>query len=373
MNEPSIGSRERELVAACLESGWLTSGTHVEQLEGGWSTYCGRSEGVALSNGTAALQVAFRLLDLEPGDEVVMPTFTIMSCALAVVYNGGVPVLVDSDPGTFCMDVNEVEAKITDRTRAILAVDMYGHPADMDRLMAIAARNGIEIIEDAAEAHGAEHLTGRKDGPGSWRKCGSFGRMSVFSFYANKLITTGEGGMIVTDDAGVAQRARTLRNLAFSRERRFLHDELGFNFRLTDVQAAIGVAQIDRIDEIVARKRAIAARYSEALTGILGLQLPVERPWARSVFWMYAVVVNPETELTASDVARSLEAAGIETRPFFLGMHAQPPLRERGLFDGERYPVADRLARDGFYLPSGLTLSDNQVDQVSEAVAGVFE
>lgn len=368
MNEPLIGSRERELVADCLASGWLTAGKYVDTFEEEWSSYCGRRYGIAVSNGTTALQLALRLLDLRSGDEVIMPTFTIMSCALAVLYNGGVPVLVDSDPDTFCMDAEQVEARITERTRAILAVHMYGHPCDMDPLVATAERHGIELIEDAAEAHGAMY---RSEATG-WQRCGSFGLASVFSFYANKPITTGEGGMLVTDDERVAERARSLRNLAFSPERRFLHVDLGFNFRMTDVQAAIGVGQLGRVDEIVARKRAIAERYTGGLGEVASLKLPVERDWARSVFWMYAVVVGEGSPVDVTQGVAALAELGIETRPFFVGMHEQPVLRGRGLFEGESYPVAERLARDGFYLPSGLALNDDQIDHVCGAVREVF-
>jgi perosamine synthetase len=220
------------------------------------------------------------------------------------------------------------------------------------------------VIEDAAEAHGAEY----RMPDGQWRRCGSFGVLSAFSFYANKLVTTGEGGMVLCDDDEMAERLRRLRNLAFLPGRRFLHEELGFNFRLTNLQAAIGVAQVDRVEDVVLRKRAIAARYTERLSGNDGLQTPSEASWARSVYWMYGITLDPSAGRTAADLAARLHDAGVETRPFFLGMHRQPALRARGLFTGEDYPVADRLAEYGLYLPSGVGLTDDQVDIVCDAV-----
>jgi perosamine synthetase len=292
-----------------------------------------------------------------------MPTFTIISCALPVVLAGAIPVLVDSDPHTWTMDVDQVESRITARTRAIMPVHIYGHPVDMDPLLEVARRHGLAIIEDAAEAHGAEYRG---------RRAGSFGTSSCFSFYANKLLTTGEGGMVLVDDDRLAERARGLRNLGFQPGRRFLHAELGFNFRLTNLQAALGLHQVGRMDEIVARKRQMGQAYTERLSEMPGVELQVQQPWARSVYWMYGLVVREETGLDAAEFARRLASDGVETRPFFLGMHEQPALRERGLFSGESYPVAERIARQGLYLPSGLGLDEAQIAHVCQAVREVL-
>jgi perosamine synthetase len=300
---------------------------------------------------------------LQPGDEIVMPSFTIISCALAAVYSDLVPVLVDADEGTWCMDVEQVEARLGPRTRAIMPVHIYGHPVDMNPLLQLADRHGLAIVEDAAEAHGAECRASS-----SWQRCGSFGDLSCFSFYANKLLTTGEGGMVVTDDERLAERARSLRNLCFLPGRRFYHEELGFNFRLTNLQAALGVAQLERMPEIVARKRALAQAYTQRLQDLRMLLLPFEAPWARSVYWMYGVLLSDDAGLAADELAARLRALGIETRPFFLGLHEQPALHRLGLFNGERYPVTERLARRGLYLPSGLALTDEQIDRVCAAV-----
>lgn len=372
VNEPRLDGRELEYVTECLQTGWISSaGRFIEAFEDSWATYCGRRYGIAVSNGTVALQLAVAALDLEPGDEVIMPAFTIISCAMAIVYAGGVPVLVDADPATWCMDVSQVEARITPRTRAIMPVHIYGHPVDMDPLLEIADRHGLAIVEDAAEAHGAEFLSSRGPSP-AWRRCGSFGELSCFSFYANKLVTTGEGGMVVTDSEALARRLRRLRNLAFIPERRFLHEELGFNFRLTNTQAAIGLAQVERIDETVERKRSIGARYREALASLPGIRLQTERPWARSVWWMNGLVLDPSSGHTAASLARILAELGVETRPFFLGMDRQPALRARGWFEGESYPVTDELAELGLYLPSGVALTQGQQETVIAAVRQVL-
>ena len=369
VNEPLLDGRELEYVSECVRTGWVSSaGRFIEEFESRWAAYCGRRHGVAVSSGTAALQTAVACLDLKPGDEVIIPTFTIISCALAVVERGCRPVLVDADPQTWCLDAARVEEKITPRTRALMPVHIYGHPADMDALLDAAARHGLALVEDAAEAHGAEYLAGRDTGGARWRRCGSFGDLSAFSFYANKLVTTGEGGMLVTDDEALAARARSLRNLCFRPDRRFVHEELGWNFRLTNVQAALGLAQLERIDDIVARKRRMGREYTRLLTGAPGLILPAEEEWARSVYWMYGVVLSDEVDMDNARFAELLRARGVETRPFFVGMHEQPVFRARGLFRGESYPVAERLARRGLYLPSGLALTAEQLARVCDAV-----
>jgi perosamine synthetase len=364
VNEPRLGGREFEYVAECVRTGWISSeGRFIEAFERGWADYCGMRHGVAVSNGTVALELAVRSLDLQPGDEVILPSFTIISCALAVLYGGGTPVLVDADPRTWCMDTTQIEARLTPRTRAIMPVHIYGHPVDMGPVQALARRHNLAIVEDAAEAHGAEYRGAR---------CGGLGDLGCFSFYANKIVTTGEGGMVLTNDVARAARLRSLRNLCFQRERRFYHVDLGHNYRLTNMQAALGLAQLEAIEAAIQHKRWLGEAYTRRLAEAPGLQLPVEEPWAKNVYWMYGVVLNDAAGLDAAEFAARLAARGIMTRPFFLGMHEQPALRARGLFAGEHYPVAERLARQGLYLPSGLTLTEAQVDEVCEAVKAVL-
>ncbi len=358
--EPLVTPRDIELVNDALASGWISSaGRYLDQFEERWAAYCGMPYGIAVSNGSTALDIAVDLLKLEAGDEVIMPTFTIISPAQSVVRAGGIPVLVDSDPVTWQMDAGQIEAKITSRTKAILAVHIYGHPADMDPIMALAEKHGLTVIEDAAEVHGAEY---------KGRRCGGIGHISTFSFYANKLVTTGEGGMVLVKSKEHAERARSLRNLCFQPGRRFYHDSLGYNYRLTNVQAAMGIGQMERIEETINRKRAIAHAYNAAFAGIPGIQLPVEMSWAHNVYWVYGIVLGEERETDAIQIMSQLREHGIETRPFFLGMHEQPVFQHMGLFLNEHYPVAGRLARKGFYLPNGLTITDGQIADVVKSV-----
>ena len=360
VNEPLLDEAAKRNVLRCLEDGWISSeGPFVAEFERSWAGYCRMPHGIAVCNGTIALELAMAAAGLDPGDEVILPSFTIISCALAVLEAGATPVLVDCDPETWCMDVNQVAAKITHRTKAIMPVHIYGHPVDMDPVMELARRHGLLVIEDAAEAHGAEYRG---------RPVGGFGDMSCFSFYANKIITTGEGGMVLARSAAHADWARSGRNLFFRSDRRFYHTELGHNYRLTNLQAAIGVAQVEAIAEHIRLKRAMAAYYNERLARFPVLQLPAERPWAKNVYWMYGVVLSDDLDMDAKAFGERLRDRGVETRPFFLGLHEQPALRKRGLFADEAYPVTERIARRGLYLPSGLALTREQQVRVCDAI-----
>jgi perosamine synthetase len=360
VNEPRLGQRELEYVTECIRSGWISSeGPFLESFEKEWARYCGRKFGIAVCNGTVALELSVECLNLQPGDEVILPTMTIISCAQAITYAGATPVLVDADPVTWCMDVEQAQSKVTRRTRAIMPVHTYGHPVDMDPLLEIASHHNLAIIEDAAEVHGAEY---------KGRRCGSFGDLSCFSFYANKIVTTGEGGMVLTDQDSYAERVRYLRNLCLQKERRFLHKELGHNYRMTNLQAAVGLAQVEQIDSALNKKRSMGSAYNQRLAHLQGIQLPVEKSWAKNVYWMYGIVLDEKLGITAAEFSERLARRGIMTRPFFLGMHEQPALQNLGLFQSEHYPVAERLARQGLYLPSGLALTEAQLNEVCEAL-----
>lgn len=365
VNEPLLNDQALKYVEECVRTAWISSeGRFIRGFEGSWAAYCGMEHGVAVSNGTAALEVAMACLGLEPGDEVILPTFTIISCALAIIEAGALPVLVDCDPHTWCMDVSQVEAKVTPRTRAIMPVHMYGHPVDMDPLCDLARKHGLFIVEDAAEAHGAEYRG---------RKVGGIGDLSCFSFYANKIVTAGEGGMVLAKRSDHAERLRSMRNLCFRHDRRFYHTELGHNYRLTNLQAAIGLSQVEQIEEHVRRKRWMGRAYTERLSDLSQIALPVEEPWAKNVYWMYGLVLSDDVEYDATELAQRLRTEGVDTRPFFIGMHEQPVLQQRDLFAGERYPVAERIARRGLYLPSGLALTEAQLETVCLAVRKVLE
>jgi perosamine synthetase len=360
VSEPLLDDNALAYVEDAVRTGWISSeGRYIAEFERRWAEYCGVKHGIAVCNGTAALAVAIEALALPRGSEVILPSFTIVSCVQAVIDAGHRPVLVDCEPDTWCMAVDQVAAKITPRTRAVMPVHIYGHMVDMDPLMDLARRHGLAVVEDAAEVHGARYRD---------RRAGGIGTLGCFSFYANKIITTGEGGMVVTDDDALAERARSLRNLCFRRDRRFFHTALGHNYRMTNLQAAIGLAQVERIEEHLARKRRIGALYTERLRGISGLRLPVERPDTTNVYWVYGAVLDESIPYDAVAFAARLRARGVDTRPFFLGLHEQPALHDLGLFVGERYPVTEQIARRGLYLPSGLTLTEAQIDAVASAV-----
>ncbi len=364
VNQPLLNGREKELLCECIDSGWISSdGPFVKEFEKKFCEYIGVGYGIAVCNGTAAIETALFAADIHYGDEVIMPSFTIISCALAVMRMGAVPVLVDVEPDTWTMDVNQIEARITARTKAIMPVHMYGHPVHMTPVMEIAKKYNLIVIEDAAEVHGAEY---------KGQKCGSLGHISAWSFYANKIITTGEGGMVLTSDPAMAVRAASYRNLCFRPERRFYHTEIGYNFRMTNLQAAIGLAQMDRIEEFVEIKRRLGAYYREKLNDIEGVSFQVEKPWAKTVYWMYCIELAKETKLDADTLMKELGNRGIGTRPFFLGMHEQPALQRVGLFKGECYPITERISRQGLYLPSGLTLTEKQIDEVVDAVGEIL-
>ena len=364
VNEPFIGLQEINNVLECLQTGWISSAGHfINDFEERWAAYCGMQYGVAVSNGTVALELAVACLDLQPGDEVILPTFTIISCCQAITKNGGKPVLVDCDPRTWCMNVNQVAEKITARTKAIMPVHIYGHPVNMDPILQIAETKNLAVIEDAAEAHGAEYKR---------RKCGGLGDLNCFSFYANKIITTGEGGMVLTNDLRYAEHLASLRNLCFQKDRRFYHTELGNNYRLTNLQAAVGLAQVEHIEESITKKRWMGAAYTERLNDIDFLQLPVEEPWAKNVYWMYGIVLDKTSGMDAEQFTLKLAKKGIMTRPFFIGMHEQPVFHEMGLFLDESYPEAERISRQGLYLPSGMMITESQIDRVCEVVREVL-
>jgi perosamine synthetase len=365
VNEPSLGGNERKYLNECLDTGWISSeGPFIRQFEERFSGRIGRKNGIAVSNGSAALDVAVAALGLGNGDEVILPTFTIISCAASIVRAGATPVLVDSDPDTWNLDVAQVEKKITARTRAIMVVHIYGLPVDMTPVLEIANKYRLKVIEDAAEMHGQTY---------QGKPCGSFGELSVFSFYANKHITTGEGGMIVTDDGQLAERCRSLRNLCFIPEKRFVHEELGWNFRMTNMQAALGLAQLEQLDAFVEKKRRMGAFYTERLKDIRGLQLPKgTTDYAENIYWVYGIVLNDEVPFDAAEAMKRLSVRRIGSRPFFFPMHEQPVFRKMELFKNEKYPVAERLARRGFYIPSGMALTSEQMNQVVEAVIEII-
>ncbi len=365
VNEPLLQGNEKKYLNECIDTGWISSeGPFIKMLEESFAEVCGRKYGVAVCNGTAALEVAVTALEIKHGDEVIMPSFTIISCATAVIRAGGTPVFADCDPVTWNIDPVSVAEKITPRTKAIMPVHIYGIPADMNAIMEIANHHGLNIIEDAAEQIGQTYYG---------KPCGSFGEISTFSFYPNKHITTGEGGMVVTDSDELANRCRSIRNLCFKPERRFVHDELGYNFRMTNLQAAVGVAQIEKLHEFIVKKRHIGHLYNKLLRGVEGLVLPLPScNFAENIYWVYGVVLKKETGISAVEAMMNLGKLGIGTRPFFFPLHKQPVFLKSGIAKDETLPVSEMLSEMGFYLPSGLALSDDDITRSANSLIEIL-
>ncbi len=349
---PSIGATEKEYVADAVASTWISSkGEYLQRFEEGFSAYVDARHGVATCNGTVSLHLILEAMGVGPGDEVIVPTLTYVASVNAIRYTGATPVFVDSNPEYWNLEPAAIEPKITPRTKAIMVVHLYGHPADMDPILEIANRHGIAVIEDAAEAHGAEYRG---------RKIGAMGLAGSYSFFGNKIITTGEGGMVVCNDEAFAERCRHLRGQGVSTTRTYWHDVVGYNYRMTNLAAALGVAQLERVDEIIEVKRRIAARYCDALAGLEGVTLPPEMPWARSVYWMVSILVEPALR---DPLMAFLRENGIETRPFFYPAHTMP------MYEcDEHYPVAERIGASGINLPSFPELTDAEIDEVCDRI-----
>ena len=365
VNEPNLNGNEKTYLNECINTGWISSeGPFIEKFEAAMAKRVSRTHGIAVANGSAALDIAVAALRLGKGDEVILPSFTIISCAASIVRAGATPVVVDCDPITWNMTAEHVASAITTRTRAIMLVHIYGLPVDLDPILILAEKYSLYVIEDAAQMHGQLY----KNQP-----CGSFGDISTFSFYPNKLVTTGEGGMILCNDHSLADRCRKLRNLCFEPYRRFIHEEIGWNYRMTNMQAAIGLAQLEKLDQTIKRKRQIGRRYTAGLQDLLGLQLPLDHSdYAESLYWIYGIVLEDEICFDAVSAMERLHAVKIGTRPFFWPMHKQPVFKRMGLFKDAMCPVSEKLANRGFYLPSGLTLTDEQIDRIVSEVRQIY-
>ena len=360
VNTPLLDGNEKKYLIKAIEEGWISSeGPAVKEFEEKFSAKVDRKYGIAVANGSIALDLAVYALGITNGDEVIMPSFTIISPAAAIVRCGAKPILVDSYPDTFNMNISQIEAKITNKTKAILVVHIYGFPVDMNPVIEIAKKYSLKIIEDAAEMHGQTYFG---------KPCGSFGDISTFSFYPNKHITTGEGGMVVCNDIALAERCRLLRNLAFTPEKRFVHEELGWNYRFTHLQALIGIAQLERLDYFIDRKRAMGKLYTELLSDLSDkLELPIQqKDYSDNIYWVYGIVLKDKARMNAEEAMKKLAILGIGCRPFFYPMHLQPVFNKLGWYNNEVYPVAENSAEFGFYIPSGLALTENNIHEVSD-------
>jgi perosamine synthetase len=347
---PVLVGNEKAYVMDCLESTWISSsGKYVERFEADFANFCGAKHAISCCNGTAALHLALMALGVGPGDEVILPTLTFVATANAVTYCGARPVFVDSEPGTWNIDPSLVEEKITQRTKAIVVVHLYGHPGDMDAITSIGRRHSLFVVEDAAEAHGGEY---------KGRRVGSLGDVAGFSFYGNKLITTGEGGMVVMNDDALAGRVRKLSTQGMDADRRYWFPIIGYNYRMTNIAAAIGLAQLEKVKWHLERRVEVATWYREKLRDTHGVVCQSEKEWAKHVYWMFTIVLGDDIPLSRDEVMAHLQEHGIETRPVFYPMHTLPPYRDLSQLNS--FPVAERIARRGMNLPTwaGLTRED---------------
>jgi len=366
VNVPLLSGNEKLYVNECIDSGWISSeGPFVERFERELSDRVNRSHGVAVANGSAALDVAVAALGIQEGDEVILPSHTIISCALSIVRAGATPVLIDSEMSTWNMDVNLIEEKITNKTKAIMAVHVYGFPLDMDKVLSLAKKYKLYVIEDAAQMLGQTY---------KGKPCGSFGDISTFSFYPNKQITTGEGGMCLTNNVGLAERCRSFRNLCFKKEQRFVHEELGWNYRMSNLQAALGVAQLENLDKHVEKKRHVGNLYNSLISGSSNFSMsPAKMGYANNIYWVVGILLSGDCGFLAVDIMKKLTERSIGTRPFFYPLHLQPVLNKMDLFLGESYPISEELSQRGFYLPSGLGISDKEIERSADALVQVLK
>jgi perosamine synthetase len=363
VNEPKFQGNEALYLDQCIKSGEVAAGKFIGKFEREFAKHLNRNFAQTVSNGTAALEVALYAAGVRPGDEVIMPSFTIISCALAILRVGAIPVISDVSQATLNIEAVQIEQLITKKTRAIMVVHTYGHPCDMDPINDLANHYHLKIVEDTAEAHGGEY---------KGKLCGSLGDVSTFSFYANKHITTGEGGMVVTNSEEINSRAAFYKNLCFEPNDRFHHNELGYNFRLSNIQCAVGLAQLENFSSALEHKIKCGERYKKNLQHIPFFEMQEEAEWAKQVYWVYCIRILEDFPVNAKKVIELLRDEGVDTRPFFKGMHAQPALQNLGLFADMSCPVSDLAYKKGFYLPSGLNLSLDDIDQVCDIVESIF-
>lgn len=358
--QPLLGQKELENLTECILTNWISSaGRFIPLFEEKFANYCGVKYAIACSNGTAALHLAMAAMGIKSRDEVIVPALTFIASANSVIYTGAKPILCDSETETWNIDPKKIEHLINKNTKAIMPVHLYGHPCDMESINALAKKYHLLVIEDSAEAIGAEF---------KGKKTGSLGDIGCFSFYGNKTITTGEGGMVTTNNKDIYEKALILRDHGMSKERKYFHPVIGFNYRMTNMQAAVGVAQMEKIEKLVQRKREIAYLYNKLLKNIESLTLPQQKSWAKNVYWMYSVLINEKSKKSRDEVIAKLKESGIESRPFFTSINLMPPYRGSG-----KFPVAEDLSLRGINLPSSVVLKNSEVKHISELVRRIFE
>jgi perosamine synthetase len=363
ISNPALVGNELKYVTDCVETSWVSSlGKYVQGFEDAFAEFCGSEHAVTCSNGTTALHLALLALGVEPGDEVIVPTLTYIATANAVVYCGASPVFVDGEPETWNVDPEQIEARITPRTKGIIVVHLFGHPVDMDPIMAVARRHGLFVLEDAAESPGAEYRG---------RRVGSIGDAATFSFFGNKIITTGEGGMVTTNDRALADEVRRLKNHGMDPQRKYWFPTVGFNYRLTNVACAIGLGQLEKIDWHLEQRQQIAAWYREFLAGVPNLTWQAEKEWARHVWWLFTVIVDEEVPRSRFELLGELKARGVEGRQIVYPITQMPPYLDP---DQEgRFPVADRTVDRGLHLPTWAGLTRDDVRYVCDSLTACLE
>ncbi|MEK6872941.1 MAG: DegT/DnrJ/EryC1/StrS family aminotransferase [Nanoarchaeota archaeon] len=366
--EPYLPGNEKKYVLDTISTNWISSaGNYIEEFEKKFSKFCGVNYGVCCTSCYAALHLACLAIGLKKGDEVIIPSFTMLAPLAAVIQTGAKPVLVDANSETYCIDVDKIEEKINEKTKAIMPVHIYGHPCNMDKILDIAKKYNLKVIEDAAEAHGAEY---------KGKKVGSFGNIGCFSFYGNKIITTGEGGMAITNNSVYYEKMKKLKNYAFEHPR-FLHNELGVNYRMSNIHAAIGLAQTENADMLVEARRNVGLRYNRLLKDVKGIILPKEKENCKNVYWMYGIVLNDDVKLSRDEVVKKLRERGVDTRNFFIPMHKQPVFLEKKLENvpdcNDNYPVSEKIGVRGFYLPSSSNLSEEDAIFVCDKLKEVLD
>ncbi len=359
VSEPTLSGNEEKYVLDCLRSNWISSlGKYTQNFEKAFASFCEVKHAIAVINGTAALHVALLALGAGEDDEIIVPTLTYVATANAVTYCGARPIFADCEFDTWNLDVSQVESLITQCTKGIIAVHLFGHPVDMDPLLEIAKKHRLFVLEDAAEAHGAVY---------KGRKVGTMGDAATFSFYGNKIITTGEGGMITTNNDALAERIRLLKGQGMDPQRQYWHPVIGYNYRMTNIQAAIGLAQLERVEELIKRHRYNAHLYSELLKELPSLALPVEREWANHVYWVYGILLK-DSHQSRNQVMEDLAKKGIETRPFFYPVHSMPPYHRK-----ISLPVAEMVSAQGIILPSSANFSKDTIHQVCQELMDLLQ
>lgn len=363
VNEPIVSAKAKKYVNDALDTGWISSaGQYIERFENQFAKFLGVKYATTVSNGTTALHIALDALGISKGDEVIIPNLTIISCPAAVIYLGAKPVLVDVEESTGNLDPNLIERAITSKTKAIMVVDLYGHPADYSKIRSIARKYNLPIIEDAAEAHGAQY---------KGKMAGSLGDIATFSFYANKIITTGEGGMVVTNNKHLIEKVKLKKNLSHKPGMRFYHEEIGYNYRLTNIQAALGLGHLENVDSYIEKKLEIAAFYADNLQSIDCIKLPAQENYAKSVYWMYNIELLDNCTFTRDEFMKALLEKGVDTRTYFYPLHTMPALK-KFVNKKNTFPVSTKLSKRGLYIPSGLAITTSQLKYVSKVIHEVF-